>query len=131
MRIQVKSFMSTPVTTAVGKESIQTIRGLMKRNNIHAIPIVEYTKQLPKAEVRIRGIVTSTDLNQGLDDSLPVETIMTPNVHVTHQDSNAKSAAKMMLKNKIHHLVVMDSGKIVGLISSLDFVKLVAQYELD
>ncbi|WP_417201408.1 CBS domain-containing protein [Bizionia sp.] len=36
-----------------------------------------------------------------------------------------------MLRHDVHHMVVMDEGNIVGMISSLDFVKLVAEYSLE
>ncbi len=128
MRIQVKDFMSTPVTTAVGENRVREIRSLMKRKGIHAIPIIRYSKKLPDIEVTLRGIVTGTDLNKEIDDNSSVEEIMTPNVHIIHKHSSAQAAAKMMLKHKVHHIVVMDEGKIIGMISSLDFVKLVAEH---
>lgn len=131
MRIQVKDFMSTPVATAVGKNKISEIRSLMNRKGIHAIPIIRYSKKLPEVEVTIRGIITATDLSKDIDNKSIVEEIMTPNVHVIHKHSSAQAAAKMMLKQKVHHLVVMDEGQISGMISSLDFVKLVAEHSLD
>ena len=131
MRIQVKDFMSVPVTVRAGKNSVREIRALMKRKNIHAVPIVKYAKQLPDVEVTIKGIVTSTDLNQAIDESTPIEEIMTKKVHIIHKDSSAKAAAQMMLKRNVHHIVVMDEGHITGMISSLDFVKLVAEYDLE
>ena len=131
MRIQVKDFMSTPVTTAVGENKIREVKSLMKRKGIHAIPIIQYSKKLPDAEVTIRGIVTGTDLSKEHDDSASVTEIMTSNVHVIHKNSSAKAAANMMLKHKVHHIVVMDEGKIIGMISSLDFVKLVAEHTLE
>ena len=130
MRIQVKDFMSSPVATAVGKNTIKEIRALMKRKGIHSVPIIRYTKKLPEAEVKIRGIVTGSDLNKDIDERVVAEEIMTPKVHIIHKNSSAQSAAKMMLKYKVHHLVVMDEGKIIGMISSLDFVKLVAEHTL-
>ena len=131
MRIQVKDFMSAPVTTAVGKNTVKDVRELMQRKGIHAIPIIRYTKQLPNPEVMIRGIVTATDLSNNLDENTPVENIMTSNVHVIHKDSSAQAAAKMMLKHKVHHIVAMEDGKIIGMLSSLDFVTLVAEHTLD
>lgn len=131
MRIQVKDFMSTPVITAVGETSVREIRTLMQNKRIHAIPIIRYSKQLPNAEVIIRGIVTGTDLNKEIDDKSPIEEIMTPKVHVMHKDSSVQAAAKMMLKHEVHHIVVMYEGEIVGMISSWDFVKLVAEHSLD
>ena len=130
MRIQVKDFMSAPVTSTVGENKVRDIRSLMKRKGIHAVPIIQYSKKLPDADITIKGIVTSTDLNNKIDENTPVENIMTKNVHIIHKDSSAQSAAKMMLKHKVHHIVVMDDGKITGMISSLDFVKLVAEHSL-
>ena len=52
-------------------------------------------------------------------------------VHVVHKNSSAQAAAKMMLRHEVHHIVVMDDGEIIGIISSLDFVKLVAEHILD
>ena len=130
MRVQVKDFMSTPVAIAVEESSIQEIRLLMKREGIHAIPIIRYSKKLPDIEITIQGIVTSTDLNNDLDGKTPAREVMTPNVHIIHKHSSAQAAAKMMEKRKVHHLVVMDDGKIMGIISSFDFVKLVAEYSL-
>lgn len=131
MRIQVKDFMSTPVITAVGESKVGEIRDLMKRKEIHAIPVVQYSKQLPQNKRIIQGIVTATDLNVGIDSNVSLDEIMTKNVHVVHKDSSAQSAAKMMIKHKVHHIVVMDDGEIVGMISSLDFARLVAEHSLD
>ena len=132
MRIQVKDFMSSPVITATGENSVQEIRSLMKEKGIHAIPIISYSKDTPHAEMVIRGIVTATDISKEVDDNTTVEKVMTSSsVHVVHVDSSAKAAAKNILRHRVHHMVVMDDGEIVGMISSLDFVKLVAEYSLE
>ena len=132
MRIQVKDFMSTPVITATGENTVREIRSLMEKKEIHAIPIIAYSKDLSHADMVIRGIVTATDISKEVDDSTTVEDIMTSSsVHVVHVDSSAKAAAKTILRHKVHHLVVMDDGEIVGMISSLDFVKLVAEHTLE
>ena len=132
MRLQVKDFMSTPVTTAVAENSILEIRALMKEKGINAIPIISYSKDVPHYEMTIKGIITATDISKDVDDNATVEDVMTASkVYVVHVDSSAQAAAKMMLKHKVHHIVVMDDGEIKGMISSLDFVKLVAAYSLE
>ncbi|AXG69939.1 inosine-5'-monophosphate dehydrogenase [Kordia sp. SMS9] len=132
MRIQVKDFMSSPVTTATEESSVQEIRTLMKENGIHAIPIISYSEDSAQVEMIIRGIVTATDINKEVHDNTTVKDIMTyTSVHVVHIDSSAQSAAKMMLRHKVHHIIAMHEGKIKGMISSLDFVKLVAEYSLE
>ena len=132
MRIQVKDFMSSPVTTALKTNSVKEIRELMSLKGFNAVPVIQDSKKFPDAEISIRGIVTATDLSKEMDDSSTIESVMTSTrVYVTHKDSSAQSAAKMMLKHDVHHMVVMDEGKIIGMISSLDFVKLVAEHSLD
>ncbi len=131
MRIQVKDFMSSPVTTAIGEDSVQEIRALMKDKGIHAIPIISYANDKLKVDITIEGIVTATDLSKDVHEDAKVKDVMTSsNVRVIHVDSSAQSAAKMMLRHKVHHIVVMDEGEIKGMISSLDFVKLVAKHSL-
>lgn len=131
MRIQVKDFMIPTVVTAVGDKKISEIRILMKDNGIHAVPIIEYSRQLPTNKVNIIGIITVSDLCQNLDNNALCESIMTPVVHVVHKNSSAQAAAKMMIKHSVHHIVVMEDGEIVGIISSADFVRLVAEHTLD
>ena len=132
MRIQVKDFMSTPVTTAMGEDSVLEIRTLMKENRIHAIPIISYTNDKLKVEMTIQGIVTATDISKEVSDNTTVADVMTSSiVHVVHVNSSAKAAAKMMLKHKVHHIIAMEDGEIKGMISALDFVKLVAEHSLE
>lgn len=130
MRIQVKDFMSSPVITSTGDTTVGKARDLMERKGLRALPVVDYEKKLPNIGTKLRGIVTDTDLN-GAEDEKLLEDIMTPKLHVIHKDSNAKSAASMMLKHKVRHLVAMEDGEIIGMISVMDIVKLVANYNLE
>ena len=128
MKVQVKDFMTSPVTVAEGKISVNEIRTLMKQKEIHALPIIYNTDD----ELVIRGIITSSDLCCQIDDSIPIEeAVRFSRVYVISPNTNAKSAAEMMLKHNMHHIVVMENGKLVGMVSSLDFVKLVATHTLD
>ena len=132
MRIQVKDFMSAPVTTAMVDQNVLEIRMLMKEKGIHAIPIISCSNDTLKVEMTIQGIVTATDINKEVSEDTTVADIMTSsNIHIVHPDSSAKSAAKMMLKHNVHHIIVMHDGEIKGMISSLDFTKLVAEHSLE
>lgn len=132
MRLQVKDFMSSPVTTAIAEDSVADLKELMKEKGISAVPIVSYTNDTIQVDVTIRGIITLTDIQQNTNPDASVADIMNESsVHVVHTDSSAQAAAKMMLRHNVHHIVVMDKGEIKGIISSLDFVKLVAEYSLE
>jgi CBS domain-containing protein len=130
MRIQVKDFMSAPVTTALAENSVVEIRALMKEKRIHAMPVVSVSTS-SDGETTIKGIITATDLGEKVPENATVKDVMTSSsVHVVHVDATAQAAAKMMIRHKVHHTVVMDEGKIVGMISSMDFVNLVAEHAL-
>lgn len=130
MRLQVKDFMSSPVITATGENNVREIRDLMKRKQVHAIPIIQYAKKFPEVEVLIKGIITVTDLSVGIADDVLVKDLMAQKIHIIHKESNVQAAANMMLKHHVHHLIVMDEGEVVGIVSSLDFVKLLSKYSL-
>ena len=132
MRIQVKDFMSNSVVTSEGETSVGEIRKIMDLKKIHAIPIFGPTQESTSLESALQGIITATDLCRIDDQTIAVKEVLIPSlVHAINKNTSAKSAAKMMLKHKVHHLVVMEDGKIIGMISSLDFVKLVAKHGLD
>lgn len=129
MRLQVKNFMTSMVLTTDINTTVSEIRDMMKRNGVHAIPITEH---FPNGDWQIKGIVTATDLCRKVNDSLPVHEVMNDcRVHVIPPNMGAKAAAKNMLKHKVHHLVVMEDGKIIGMLSSQDFVKLVSEFILE
>lgn len=115
--------MKQPVVSCALPTQVGNVRDLMHQKDCHAIPLVELDEN---QNIHIRGIVTSSDLAGVYDDAIDIRQIMTEKVHVVSPDSNAQSAAKMMLRHNTHHLVAMEEGKIVGMISSLDFVRLVA-----
>jgi predicted transcriptional regulator len=53
MRIQVKDFMSAPVITPIGENSVREIRTLMKEKGINAIPVISYSNDTPQVEMII------------------------------------------------------------------------------
>lgn len=120
----VKDFMMQPVTAMSIPNDVGTVRDLMQQKNCHAIPLVTLSDQ---QEIAIRGIVTSDDLMGVYDDTVDIQQVMSKKVYTVDPKMDAQSAARIMLKHQVHHLVVMEAGRIVGMISSLDFVKLVAE----
>lgn len=126
MKIQVKDIMSSPVVTAESGVNIAFIRELMERKGVSAIPIVEVEGE----DIDVKGIVTVTDLRGVADENAPAEEIMTKNIQVIPKRTSAQAAAAAMLRNEVHHLLVVDRGRVVGMISSLDFTKMVAETKI-
>ena len=63
-------------------------------------------------------------------DSRSVSEMMTYEVKTINQQQSAADACRLMTDQKIHHLpVVDDDGKVVGIISTFDVVRAVAEAE--
>lgn len=70
MNVKINDLMTESVIVTEPHKSIDHVRGMMERNKIGAIPVVDHDGQPV-------GIVSATDLIPGLNGNLPVSTIMT------------------------------------------------------
>ena len=118
MNVKIADLMAKRVITAQPHHTVEHLRGLMERNRIHALPIVGPEKEA-------LGIVTTADLAGKLKDGTPASKVMTDGVRAVPAYNDVSVAAKIMRKNKIHHVVVTHEKRVVGMISSFDLLKLV------
>ncbi len=118
MNVKIADLMAKRVITAQPHHTVEHLRGLMQRNRIHALPIVG-----PEGEAL--GIVTTADLAEDLKNGAHASQIMTKGIRAVPAYNDVSVAAKIMRKNKIHHVVVTHEKRVVGMISSFDLLKLV------
>lgn len=118
MTVKIGDLMAKRVFSAAPHHKVGSLRGIMERRRIHAVPVVG-TNGEPV------GIVTSADLARRVKDESPVSRIMTESVTVITADKEVAAAARMMRKRRIHHLVVTHEKKVTGIISSFDLLKLI------
>lgn len=114
--MNILDIMSTPVVVTRKDSQLKHTRELFARKGINAIPVL-------KEDGEIAGIVSSSDVAKAHADDTLVEEIMTPKVHIVLKNNRVEDAAKTMLKHQVHHLVVMEDGQVVGMVSSLDIIK--------
>ncbi|HOY16780.1 MAG TPA: CBS domain-containing protein [Haliscomenobacter sp.] len=119
----IKQLMSSPVVMATVETTVGKLRELMNQHDVGAVPI---TDEGAGANAEIMGIVTDTDLRNVKDSTLPVMSVMSTKLCYINNDDSTATAANLMLKNGIHHLLVKDQEKVVGILSSVDLLKLVA-----
>lgn len=105
-----------PIT--IGKENtVGDALALMKENKIGGIPVVDATRKLI-------GIVTNRDLRFQKNLKRPIAEVMTSEGLVTTHNPDLKTAAGILLENKIEKLPVIDrEGKLVGLLTYRDITK--------
>jgi predicted transcriptional regulator len=118
--MRVEEVMSTPVVITQRNVKITHIKDQLSRKGIHALPVLE-------EDGTITGIVTSSDVAKHKNDEDTVGDIMSDRVHIVLKNNRLKDAAAVMTKHAIHHLIVMEDGDVVGMISSMDIVAIYAE----
>lgn len=118
MSVKIHDLMAKRVITAQPHHTIEHVRGLMQRNRIHAVPIVD-------TDGKPVGFVSSADLTTESRKGQPISSVMTDDVFTIPQYNDVHVAARMMRNRRVHHVVVTHEQKVVGIISSFDLLKLV------
>lgn len=81
------------------------------------------------ADGALRGIVTDRDMTgrvvaESLDTSLPVSEVMTRDLRTVTPETLAFEAMLLMAELKVHHLPVLEEGKVVGVVAGADIARL-------
>ena len=107
-------------TVKVGREdhTVGDTREMMDEQGIHALPVIN-------AEGEPVGIVTSTDVLGDVPAEMPIGEVMTEKVYTVPRYDGVHIAARVMRNHKLHHVVVTEEKKVVGILSTFDMLKLV------
>ncbi|HSF17956.1 MAG TPA: CBS domain-containing protein [Vicinamibacteria bacterium] len=129
--MRVEELMTTDVATVERNDELSVVDDLIKMKRIRHLPVVE--------KGRLVGIVTQRDLFQaGLSNAMGfgekarkeflgtvvVKEVMTDEVVTVGPDETVKNAAKKMLEHKIGCLPVVREGKLLGILTETDLVRL-------
>ena len=118
MNVKVHELMTESVVTTRPHTPIERVRGIIERNKIGALPVVD-------SDGRPVGIVSATDLVASLKPDSPVNTIMTERVYTVPKYDDVSTAARIMRNHRIHRVVVTHEQKVVGVITAFDLLQLV------
>ena len=121
--MKVKDLIVSPVTTCTMNSDVAHVRDLMKLKKISAVPVVEVEGE----KASVEGIISYHDLAGVYDDTVKVSQVMTRKIFAVDPDVSVQKAAQIMVEKRIHHLIAMKEDELVGIISTLDFVKIVAE----
>jgi CBS domain-containing protein len=114
--------MSRDVLTIAPGSTILTAAKLMAKRRLGSIVVCEKSQ--------VMGILTEQDLSrkvlaEGLDAKKTlVSEIMTKRVYTTSPEKDIYDAMLQMGEKKIKHLPVLEDGKLVGIISFKDIIRI-------
>jgi len=110
-----ESGMITSPVTVKPDQSLREALGVMNEHDISGVPVVEGDKPV--------GILTARDIRFEKNLDQPVRALMTSDlVTVTPGVSNDR-AKELLHKHRIEKLLVVDGGKLVGLITIKDLLQ--------
>lgn len=115
----VKDVMKREVIAINPDISIREASKVMSQHNIGSLLVLE--------DEKLVGILTERDVlnlvakGENLDE-VKVKDVMSRDVITIESDKKIEDAVDLMLKHKIKKLPVMESGKIVGIITTSDII---------
>lgn len=121
MNAKVEDLMQSRVVTAQPHHTVEHVSGLLKRNKITAVPIVD-------GEDHAVGIISAKDVLAHKNGATPISKVMTEKVYTVPRYEDVSIAARVMRNHGIHRVVVTDEKKVVGVLSTFDLLKLVEDH---
>jgi predicted transcriptional regulator len=120
----IKNYMSSPLKTLRGLDSLQDALALFNKNHIHGAPVIE--------DNRLRGIVTMSDIAHAIELHMPLSTpvseVMTTDVVEASSDVKLFEVIRRFKEREIGRLIVVEDGKPVGILTQSDIIRVFPSY---
>jgi len=130
--LTVGDLMTTQLFTLLESDSLYTAKQIMEMARVRHVPIVDakeafiglitHRDMLELAVSKLSDIDDSTQ--DELDAGIPLRAIMRTDVTVVKSGTLLRDAAQMLLEHKYGCLPVVDNGKLTGIITEADFLRL-------
>ncbi len=101
--------------TARPSQSLREALGIMRSNEVSGVPVVEGTTAV--------GILTSRDIRFEKNLDQPVSALMTTELVTVSPGCSPDEARQLLHKHRIEKLLVVEDGKLVGLITIKDLLQ--------
>jgi predicted transcriptional regulator len=143
----VKDLMNPDIMTVADDMTTDALARYLTEREISGAPVVD-------SQGHVIGVVSMTDIGRNMAEPADVESsrssgfyrdiaadltledleraftvrdVMTPVVHQVPVTASAAEAARLMIDQHIHRLVVTEGKEPVGIVTSLDLLKVVAE----
>lgn len=131
-KLLVRDLMTQDVVALKPDDTLATLRDLMYDRQIRHMPIVD-------GEGRLIGLISQRDLlrnalieqvqvpdslERAVLERLEVRDLMTTQVESVRPDDDVRLAAQILIDKKYGCVPVVESGRLVGILTESDFVRL-------
>lgn len=120
--MQVRDLMNQSVVSITPAESCSLAARLLSRNELGSLPVCGEDGDL-RGIVTDRDIITRCVAIEEDPHKVQVKDVMSRNCAVVSPDADAAEAAHMMAVQQVRRLPVLESGKVVGMVSLGDLAK--------
>ncbi|MEM2913800.1 MAG: CBS domain-containing protein [Candidatus Bathyarchaeia archaeon] len=117
--VKAKDAMSSPVITIKESENIVKVAKLMDKHGIGCIVVVD-KKGNPIGMITERDVIERVVAKSLAPGRTKVSKVMSKPIAAIDPNTSMMEAAKKMKKMNIRRLAVMESGKLVGILTSKD-----------
>ena len=119
--VKVEDVMSTPVITIKDTDTVLTASKLMKKHKIGCVVVVDKTGK-PHGLMTERDIVRRVAALDLLPSKVQAGKSMTKPPVTISPSTNVTDAAKKMREVKVRRLIIVEDGKLKGIVTSNDIV---------
>jgi predicted transcriptional regulator len=116
-RLKVRDVMTTSVITVKENQARQQAARLLSQYHISGLPVVNDDSTLV-------GVVTEYDIIS--KEGRSVADIMSRDVISVGEDTDLEEVRRILVHERIKRLLVLDQGKLIGIVSRADLVREVA-----
>lgn len=113
--MKVKDIMTSNVRSMANNTSIKDVAKQMEVLNVGSIPITDREGRpigiVTDRDIAIRGMSSQTDYNNCISN------VMSSNLMAVTPDTDIHEAARIMSKNQIRRLPVVENDRLVGIVS--------------
>jgi CBS domain-containing protein len=121
--VKVKDVMSTTVVTVRETDSVELAGQLMNKHDIGSVVVVDLNGK-PVGIITERDAVGRVVAKNLQPRKVQAKTIMSAPIITTSPEMDINDAARRMSKLGIRRLVVMDRGKLIGIVTSKDILSI-------
>jgi len=121
--VEVKDVMSSPVRTVRETDNVSKVAKTMARHNVGSVIVVD-KKNNPLGMITEKDIVRRVAAKGLHPTRTTAGKIMTKPLHTVEPKVDVKEAVKKMRHLNVKRFAVMDAGKLIGIVTSTDIVRI-------